>query len=393
MSSACKSKIRSFVARSMISWGILAGCEHGATPPSVPETPARRTVGEAVRKLHFREITPPSTLFPPGTLVRLTAGTTADTVSMELVCSASDVLGADPGQVTSSSANEAQAATLSSTFDMDASVLGAIKANARFHDVQDVTLSLSNTQVSAIAIGRLFGARPTAFCIDAANKLDSLYIITSVLGADVEYHVVFDKAVTGGAGATITAELASSLSATKSAHGTNTLSGSRLYWGERGSSDLVSIVREAKPWPTVAPECHEKDHEGYCRLCELTAAGAKITSIAEGQSAMALSCVGMRPNSEVEISASGRVWPSNNGWNRDNQVVWIVAHLVGTAGTVTYSNASHTNRSNMPLSSTTQVPATGRVDVAVAVSHVQTWPNEHGPLNFEDEYRIVVRAK
>jgi hypothetical protein len=384
---------RRFAQAAMMSGVLLSGCSRDAEPAKAPAPAIKRTVGEAVRSLLFREINPPSKLFPPGTLVRLTSEATTGVAAMDLVCPAKDVLGRDPDEISSPSTNDVAQRMLSNSFDAGVDVLNIIKANTKFHDIQDVRLSLTNTSIKTIPIAMLLEAKPANFCIEAAKRLGSLYVITSVLQADVRYRIAFDSSVSAETRAALTTELAANLSGAVSAQGENELSGQQLYWGERGNSDLVSVLRDAKAVPPTGPNCKRKDPEGYCTLCDLTATEAQLTAIAEGQSAMALSCDHMRVKSEVEVSASGQVWPSNNGKNPDNDVVWLIAHLTGTAGTVTYQNGAHKNRTGMSLSTSTTVPETGRVDAAVTVSHVQTWPNEHGPMSLEPGFKVVVRSK
>jgi len=375
---------------------MLAGWAFGCGGSAVSKPP---TVADTLAKYSFREMTPPSTLFPPGSLVAISSTATTSGPTMDLICSARDVLGADPTLYSSESANSSAAFALSGSFGLGADIFDSIKADVRFNAVQDVKINLSNTRLVTLAQGKLFEAKPANYCIAAVQALQwkSLYIITSVLAADVDFALSFESGVSLDAQAVLTKELTARLSGGFSTGGGSQVSGKGLYWGERGDPKLVDVIfKNAKPQPpppSVGSSCKEKDAAGYCLRCEVTAKDLGISSIGEGQSAMGISCTGMKPGAGVEIYAGGKVWPVNNGLNPNNKTIYLVAKMIGTAGAVGYSRNSHPNHGNLPFSATTNVPDSGTVDAAITVVQVQTWPNEHGPLNLDQDFKLAIRNK
>jgi hypothetical protein len=94
----------------------------------------------------------------------------------------------------------------------------------------------------------------------------------------------------------------------------------------------------------------------------------------------------------VEIVASGPVRAVNQGQDPNNKVAWVIAELSHAEGKGTrFGIGNLPNDGDLPLSGTAKVPPSGEVSTSIIVDHVQTWPNEHGPLHLGPNYRIVIR--
>lgn len=146
------------------------------------------------------------------------------------------------------------------------------------------------------------------------------------------------------------------------------------------------------PPPFQPPPQHHPQRQ-YTESCYFTAEHLGITSLPERSEGFRVTCKGMKPGALVEISASGSIKAVNQGLNPKNASAWIIAHITGAEGQgVRQSVNPLPNDGDFPLIGTAKVSPSGEVSTSVVVEHVQTWPNEHGPLHFGPNYHIVIRS-
>lgn len=160
-------------------------------------------------------------------------------------------------------------------------------------------------------------------------------------------------------------------------------------------ADVVPASPRSQPQPPpprsqLPPQ--SRPQRQYVDRCAFTAEQLGITSLPERTEGFRVTCKGMEPGAIVEISASGPVRAVNQGLNPNNTGAWIVAHITGAEGQgVKQSVSPLPNDGDFPLTGTAKVPPSGVVSTSVVVEHVQTWPNEHGPLHFGPTYKVVIR--
>lgn len=199
------------------------------------------TVGETISTYGYNEFRPPSTLYPPGTLIAIDHS--GGVIVSRLICPASDVLGTDPSTVTSHTQNIEITNKTDGQFDLSADYIKVLKADIKYKYLKDVTLKLNGASVIDIAYDKFWSANPTEACkhtVEAVRKRMRLSLVTSVLQANVDYTLTFET----GADATIQAQITKALSTTLVASGTvsygNHISGIGLYWGLKEDGNLIS---------------------------------------------------------------------------------------------------------------------------------------------------------
>lgn len=201
--------------------------------------------GEVIGDYGYSELRPPNTLYPPGTVVEIRK---SKPMVLDIVCTQEGSLGTDFKVPESNTYNRELVKKLNKLFAFDADYLRQIKGNVKLEKIKNIKLEFSNTtilQLSADAVIENLDCR-TVSCKKAIevylDKKRNVTMITSVLKADVKYHVVFEKE----AGLSIEAKkeilkgLATELGISFKSSRENQISGNGLFWGIRQEHILVS---------------------------------------------------------------------------------------------------------------------------------------------------------
>jgi len=230
------------------------------------------SLGQVIARYGYFELRPPSLLPSPGTLVHITS---ASPVTLRLVCSATDAFGAHLPIATSQSEAADIAQEFGRVAKLDGQYIAAIRNQARYSDVTEIRLSLTNVRIWELSDAVAFRNRRnrTRSCEQATaarkQRGDTVTLITSVIQADVEYFVSFKRDLSNDAKGEITQKLAVELGASGNDVRGQTIRGSGLYWGVIDDLTLASALETARGGRDVAPLpgfARDTTHERISRL-------------------------------------------------------------------------------------------------------------------------------
>ncbi len=210
------------------------------------------TLGRQLKSYGFTELQPPSRLVPPGTVIRIID---ANPMVVGIVCPQGKAFGAkvtDDIQ-SSKSATSSLAKKLSSSFKLEANYLDRINAKVGAKSVKDIQFKLSNVKIWEIpdtAIYEHVANRATS-CTQAIRDRQAqgskVSLVNSVIEADVDYTLAFDRNLDANIKAKITAEVAAELGGSFSSVGTDNIVGKNLYWGIRDDASGLAIGPKMLP--------------------------------------------------------------------------------------------------------------------------------------------------
>src|SRR4029079_19685898 len=209
-----------------------------------------------LRDYHYVEVRPPTTLWPPGSVVIVRE---RDPVVLEVVCKSQDFLGSHLTFNTSNSTTSELARKASSTFNMDASYLDQLKASGKYTEVQDVKLTYSNVKIIELDRGTIFdnlkNRQPgcSQALEDADNSKEIMSFVSSVLQADVVMRAEFSREFTGNAQAksAILDNLAAEFGVNTTSSDKSSVQGNALFWGIRELPHIAQLDANGKIRPKV----------------------------------------------------------------------------------------------------------------------------------------------
>jgi hypothetical protein len=215
-----------------------------------------RTISSVIQRYEFTELTPPSTLVPPGTIVTVIK---EDPLVVGVICPAADSLGTElqARLLSSDSASSKQAAEFTGEFQLDASARGRVTSQTDSRFVRNITVTLSNVKIIELpdsVVFDLIGSRKDGcgkalkFRRDEGKKVS---MIKSVVMATAVYRVQFDGNLKADARAQVTRGIASSLGLTNGVKSDDSIQGDGLIWGVRDDVSLAAISQNGPP-PTGA---------------------------------------------------------------------------------------------------------------------------------------------
>jgi hypothetical protein len=240
-----------------LTLGCLAtACAPAAkAPPAPPPAPAEtakadKAFGQVLADYGFVELRPPSTLLPPGTIVRLKS---REPLQAGIVCTQRAALGPALDLASSDSKSTSLGSLDGAGYALDGSVLPFLRVKAQYAQVEKVTMHLSNVRVIEIPDSTVYDglARRSSGCKKALRGLagdpaQTVSMIKSVLVADVSYGVDFRSSANLDAAArlAIVQSLGAELGANRNTATAGSVSGTALYWG---ATDDVQLVKAPPP--------------------------------------------------------------------------------------------------------------------------------------------------
>jgi hypothetical protein len=211
-----------------------------------------RTIERMLQKYEFTELSPPSLLAPPGTLV---------TVKMEhplvvaVVCPASESLGEQLADKllnsTSSSSKEAEELTGSFRLGSENQTQLAGAADSKF--VKRISLTLSDVRLIELPDSAVFQliAQRKSDCWQALEfrkrQNAKVSMIKAVIQANVVYRVEFDGNLDTRQKARITKGIAGNLGLNLREQSDDSIQGTGLFWGVRDDESLASVSLSHPP--------------------------------------------------------------------------------------------------------------------------------------------------
>jgi hypothetical protein len=211
----------------------VAGC--GPKEPAA--APKVESFGGMLAKYGFVELRPPSTLVPPGTIVRVK---NADPLQAGIVCTQKSALGADVPLQESSSQEIVADDRDGASYYLDGSNLPILSVDARYASVERLKMSLTNVRVLEIADEAVYERfkQRSAGCQNAVAGLlqspgSNVSMIKSVLMADVTYSAEFkrDQKLDAAVKVSLLKDIAPALGANSETATETGVSGKALYWG------------------------------------------------------------------------------------------------------------------------------------------------------------------
>lgn len=198
-----------------------------------------KTFSEELGKLGYQRFQPPRKNIEAGTLVvleKLPEGA----VAVHPVCWRDQAFPGLTEAEPDPTASQAMKKKVEKTFKLEAEYVKQIKANVKYSQVEDISLTLQNVSVPEYSDADLLGkiGNRTANCAAAVRrrvegKGQTVYTVLSVLRADVIYAVKGKSDIGGGAGLPpevlegLKLDLGGSVSSTTD----QTIRGNALHWG------------------------------------------------------------------------------------------------------------------------------------------------------------------
>lgn len=201
---------------------------------------------EVIQEYGYIELRPPSTLTPPGTIVRILR---TDPLESEIVCESKDSLGAHFVPIFSNTKDSRFASKANGTFKLSADYVNAISAEAKFKNVKDITITLRSARVPSLS-DTIVTANVKHRNHDCQKAIDfrsekggNLAMISSALEADVEYGIEFkaEANLTAEAKAIIIRDISPTLQADAATATSHSIQGKSLIWGVKYDPALIEI--------------------------------------------------------------------------------------------------------------------------------------------------------
>lgn len=211
-----------------------------------------------LKKYKFTELTPPSTLVPPGTLITITQD---DPLVVGVVCSPSESLSSafDQKLIRSASSNSKEALELTATFKMDAEARKQATAKIESTFVKNISITLTDVKLIEIPDDAVLGlvAHRTEDCQNAVKLRrgngQKISMIKSVMQATATYKVEFTGSADTAARMEATRKVAASLGLGGGVKSNDTIQGDNLYWGVRDDELLANVSANTPPPTGAAP--------------------------------------------------------------------------------------------------------------------------------------------
>lgn len=199
-------------------------------------------MAKALRPYGFREVKPPSTLLPPGTIVRKVGSASV------LVCKANESLGEAVTPDTSKSVDVTLSDKLQEELTVALPEIESFKADVGVKVVRDVTASITDVTLLMLSDATVAAnvSNRDQSCASVLKGLlvdgtTPVWMIQAVLQGDVSYTVHFEASVDAEVQATLTKALAAKLGEKYASVSETTVKGNDLYFGVVGSRRLGAM--------------------------------------------------------------------------------------------------------------------------------------------------------
>ena len=196
---------------------------------------ASATLGHELKGLGFAELSPPTTLYPPGTIIYL-----AKDNHLEVACTRESAYSDSLPVLPSPTAAVDVSRAIDRSFSLGAGLMKRIRADARFRKIRDVSFTLINDTIFAVALDARnhFAQYRSQRCINTLNGLEGNHqyysVVIEALKGDVTYTVQWQDTLSIGATSDSTLKaFAATLGFVASSTGTSTVTGNGLIWGLR----------------------------------------------------------------------------------------------------------------------------------------------------------------
>lgn len=211
-----------------------------------------RTVESILRKYQFTELSPPSTLSPPGTLVTVIKDRP---LVVGVICPPSESLGDElpAGLLISDSSTSKEAEELTGSFSLAGGSKEQLGGEIDSKFVKKIAVTLSNVKLIEIPDSVVFHliARRKDSCAKAIRfrqqNNQTISMIKSVIQANALYKIEFDGGLDATSRARITLQIASAMGLKINEHSEDTIEGNGLYWGVRDDESLATISPDHPP--------------------------------------------------------------------------------------------------------------------------------------------------
>jgi hypothetical protein len=207
------------------------------------------TLGKTLEHYNFRELRPPSTLVPPGTIISLPERGTA---RPRIICEQTASVGPDFVVPFSRSTDIQLTRDVSQSFGIDGDFLKSLRLNAAYKSIKQIRLQLSNVEIAQLSWDKVVEAiqdrRRSPECWTAMQLAHRgevpMSMVEAVLRADVHFSVEYtrglDISVDGRQVAESLAHDLGLLGVHLSIEGSQTIEGSGLFWGIRDDQRLLA---------------------------------------------------------------------------------------------------------------------------------------------------------
>jgi hypothetical protein len=211
-----------------------------------------RTISSVIRRYEFTELTPPSTLAPPGTIVDVIK---ENPLVIGVICRASDALGPDLQSLVLESASTAskQVAEFTGEFRLGIDAQKQITSDLDPKFIRNIIVTLSNVKIVELpdsVVFDLIGGR-TDGCAKAMkfrrDKGRKISMIKAVIQATAVYQIQFDGSLRADGRAQVTSRIAGKLGLGAGVKSDDTIQGDGLIWGVRDDVSLAAVSQSAPP--------------------------------------------------------------------------------------------------------------------------------------------------
>ena len=223
-----------------------------------------KTLTKIISDLNYRELSPPSNLYDPGTVILVIRSDPPPYVA-QIVCRSGDVIGNMPIPRSATTSQNWQS-EVKAIVSLGANELKVLNAKAVGNLIENVQASFANASVSEIADTMVIEAartkRVTSDCLTAIEDRiaagDIITMISSALHADVTYKIAFSSGLKADAKAQLAQAVAGDLGATVSNAVSGTLTGQGLNFGIRSDPVLVEeLLGKVAPIQPKAAEARK----------------------------------------------------------------------------------------------------------------------------------------
>jgi hypothetical protein len=226
---------------------------------------AKSELTELIQKYGFQRISPPRNSLSPGSVITIKDISKEEKI-VKVACWPDQAYPDLPKPEISKTVTVDLKSRVEKEFSLEASYLNVLEGTAESSHIKSVALSLSNSAVWEVSLADLASAeksRLTACSVvlkELAQKKIPVFVITSVLSADVQYKLYVDNSssLSLDAKQKLLKSASAKLGGTIASIDDLTLSGIQLHWGmyldSADSLEASSVLNSDMPKVMALPE-------------------------------------------------------------------------------------------------------------------------------------------